>query len=70
MAKKGKASILILVLLINGVGCHSYIQINREDTEKIVEGDKVKITTIDENVYILTNVTIEKSRVKGFIFHK
>ena len=65
MIKKSIASILIVLILINSIGCYSYSQINMEDTEKIVEGNKVKITTIEEKVYILTDVMIDSSHIRG-----
>ena len=63
----GIASILIILILINSIGCYSYNHIKKEDSEKIEEDDEVKITTIDEKVYILTDVTIRESEVKGFV---
>ena len=65
MIKRVKAITLIFLLVINSVGCYSYSQINMEDTEKIVEGNKAKITTIDEKVYILTSVTIDSLHIRG-----
>jgi len=67
MIKKSIASILIILILINSIGCYSYNQIKKEDTEKLWADDEVKITTIDEKVYILTDVTIEESEVKGLV---
>ncbi len=67
MIKKSIASILIILILINGMGCYFYNQIKKEDTKRIEESDKVKITTLDEKVYVLTDVTIEGSEVKGVV---
>jgi hypothetical protein len=65
MIKNYVTSILIILILINSIGCYSYFQINREDTDKIEKDDDVKITTLDEKVYFLTDLTIEGSEVKG-----
>jgi len=67
MIKKSIASILIFLILINSIGCYSYNQIMKEDTKKIEENDKVRITTLDEKVFVLTDVTIEGSEVTGFV---
>ena len=65
MIKKSIASILIILILINSIGCYSYNQIKKEDTEKLKEDNEVKITTIDEKVYILHDVQIIGSILKG-----
>ena len=66
MIKKSIASILIILIFINSIGCWSYSQINSTiDTSEFKKNDRVKITTIDGRVYILTNVTIEGSELKG-----
>jgi hypothetical protein len=69
MIKKSIASVLVLLILINSVGCYSYSQIKKEDAEKlwIWPDDRVKISTIDEKIYILTDVTIKGSEVKGLV---
>jgi hypothetical protein len=66
MIRKGIASILIILILINSIGCYSYSQIKKEDTEKIEEYGEAKITTIDDKVYILTDVEIQESILKGY----
>ena len=66
MIKKSIASVLIILILINSIGCYSYSQIKKEDTEKLWADDEVKITTIDEKVYILTDVEIQGSILRGY----
>ena len=66
MMKKSIASVLVLLILINSIGCYSYSQIKKEDAEKIEEGDEVKITTIYEKVYYLHDVEIQGSILKGY----
>ena len=70
MIKKCIASILIILILINSIGCYSYNQIKKEDTEKLGKDDKVKITTLDNNVYYLHNVEIQGSVLKGLKYIK
>ena len=67
MIKKSIASILILLIFINSIGCYSHNQIRKWDSEKLKGADEVKITTIDKKVYILTDVKIEGSEVKGVV---
>ncbi len=67
MIKKSIASILIILILINSIGCYSYSQINKEDAEKIEIADEVKITTLNEKVYILSDVTIDGLEVRGVV---
>lgn len=65
MIKKSIASILIILILINSIGCYSYSQIKKEDSEELEVDDEVKITTLDEVVYILVDVEIQGSILKG-----
>jgi hypothetical protein len=67
MIKKGIASILIILILINSIGCYSYQQIKKEEIEK---DNKVKITTLDNKDYYLHNVEIQGSVLKGFKYIK
>ena len=67
MIKKSIASILIILISINSIGCYSHNQIRKWDSEKLKEADEVKITTNDEKIYILTDVTIEGLEVKGLV---
>ena len=68
MIKKSIASILILLIFINSIGCHTYNQIKKEDTEKLDRNDKVKITTLDGKEYILTDVEIQGPILKGRVY--
>ena len=70
MIKKSIVSILIILILINSIGCYSYNQINKEDTEKNKKYDKVKITILDNKVYYLRDVEIQGSVLKGFKRYK
>ena len=67
MIKKSIASILIILILINSIGCYSYSQINKESAVIFKEDDTVKIMTIDEKVYELIDVKIDGSEVKGVV---
>jgi len=50
------------------LGCYAYSQIKKEDTEKLEDDDKVKITTSDEKVYYLTNIELQDSILNGYTF--
>ena len=65
MIKKGIASILIILILINIVGCYSYNSIITYDTVRIEKGEKFRVTTSDGTVYYLTDVEVTKSIIKG-----
>jgi hypothetical protein len=65
MIKKCITFILIFLILINGMGCYSYHAVKMEDAEKIDMIEKAKIRTFDDKLYILTDVTIQGSEVKG-----
>ena len=66
MIRKGIASILIILILINSIGCYSYNQIKKENTGEFEKDDEVKITTLDEKVYYLHDVEIQGSILKGY----
>jgi hypothetical protein len=63
--KKSIASILIILILINIVGCYPYNSITTYDTERIEKGEKFRVTTSDGTVYYLTDVEVQKSIVRG-----
>ena len=65
MIKKSISSILILLVLVNSVGCYSYSQINKEDILEFDEKDEVKITTLDEKIYHLVGVQIQGNIMRG-----
>ena len=59
--------VLAILILINGMGCYFYNTAKMEDVEKIDYIEKAEITTINEKTQILTDVTIEKLQVKGYV---
>ena len=65
MIKKSIASILIILIFINGIGCMSYHAIKIDDQNKIEEADEVKLTTVNKIEYHLRNVKIEGSKIFG-----
>jgi hypothetical protein len=65
MIKKSIASVLILLILINSVGCYSYSQIKKGDIFEFDEKDEVKITTLDEKIYHLIGVQIQGNIMRG-----
>jgi hypothetical protein len=65
MIKKSIASILIILILINIVGCYPYSSITMYDTERIEKGEKFRVTTSDGTVYYLTDVEVQESIVRG-----
>jgi hypothetical protein len=70
MIKKHIASILIILILINSIGCYSYNQIKIGNTKEFEKDDNVKITTLKEKVYNLHHVQIEGSELKGLSFNQ
>ena len=65
MIKKSIASILIVLIFINSIGCTSYRDIKKEDKNEIEKAMVVKVTTVDDKEYILTNVTVIDSVISG-----
>ena len=65
MVNKSLVWILIILLLIQFIGCYSYNAINIAETERIEKGEKFKVTTFDSTVYYITNVEILETMVKG-----
>ncbi len=76
MIRKSIASILIIIILINVVGCSSYQQVLLEtdadqeivlmpDEETLRKSEKVIITTLDDKTHELTNVKIQGLIFKG-----
>ena len=60
MIKKCIASILIILIFINSIGC-SYNAVRKDDINSIEEAGKIKLTTVDNKEYILKNVTVTDS---------
>jgi len=66
MIKKTIASILILIIFINSIGCMvSYKQIGINKYDEIEEAREIRLTTVDNKEYILRNVRIEGSIISG-----
>jgi hypothetical protein len=63
--KKSIASILIVLIFINSVGCMSYNQLGINDKNKIEEAEEIILTTVDNKKYILTNVVVQDSVLSG-----
>jgi hypothetical protein len=66
MIKKSIAGVLAILLLINNQGCYSYNHIEKDNAEKLEQYDQVKINTFDEKIYILHDVVIQESMLKGY----
>jgi hypothetical protein len=64
MIKKSIIIVLIPLVLINGLGCYSYSTV-RTDNGTDDKLEKVRVTTSDNNVYVLKDVTIDSSNVSG-----
>ena len=65
MIKKSIASILIILIFINSIGCVSYKPIGIVDKNEIEEAREIRLTTVDNKEYILTNVLVEDSVLSG-----
>jgi hypothetical protein len=65
MIKKCIASIFIILIIINSIGCMSYYKITTDDKNRIEKADKIRLTTVDKKVYQLRNVKIEGSKIFG-----
>ena len=53
------------MFIIQNVGCYSSSQILKEDIQVIDDDDNVKITSLDDKIYLLSDVEIEKEIVRG-----
>ena len=65
MIKKCIASILIILIFINSIGCSSYNAVRKDDINLIEEGGKIRLTMVDNKEYILKNVMVEDSIISG-----
>ena len=65
MKSKIISNIIIVMIIIQNVGCYSYSQILKEDIQVIDDDDNVKITSLDDKIYLLSDVEIEKEIVRG-----
>ena len=59
------ASILILLIFINSIGCASYIPAGINDKNEIEEAREIRLTTVDNKEYHLVNVMVEGSVISG-----
>ncbi len=50
MIKKSISNILIILILVNSIGCYSYQQIKTWQIVKIRKSDEVRITTSEEEI--------------------
>jgi len=65
MIKKSIASILIILIFINSIGCVSYIPAGIGDKSEIEEARVIRLTTVDNKEYVLTKVTVTDSVLSG-----
>jgi len=65
MIKKSIASILILLIFINSIGCFSYKPIGIDDKNEIERAREIRLTTVDNKEYILQNFTVTDSTISG-----
>ena len=65
MFKKAIASILIILIFINSIGCVSYKSAGIDDKNEIEKAGEIKLTTVDNKEYILKNVTVTDSTISG-----
>ena len=68
MIKKGIVIILIPLVVISGFGCNTYTVKKIENAEGTDKFEKAKVTTIDDTLYILTDVSIKESQVRGYTY--
>ena len=65
MIKKSIASILVILIFINSIGCVSYKSAGIDDKNEIEKAGEIKLTTADNKEYILQNVTVTDSTISG-----
>jgi hypothetical protein len=65
MIKKCIASNLIILFFINSLRCTSYNQIGIDDKNEIEEAREIRLTTVDNKDYILTNIRVQDSIISG-----
>ena len=65
MIKKCIASILIILIFINSIGCVSYKSAGIDDKNEIEEAKEIRLTTVDNKEYHLTNITVTDSTISG-----
>jgi len=63
------ASILIMLIFINSLGCaFTYHPIQLEDKNTIEKAKRIKLTTVDNREYILREVKVHDDRISGYIW--
>ncbi len=65
MIKKSIASILIILILINSIGCYSFQDVKVEDAETNKKHTSAKLTTLDDKVYYLIDVEVQETKING-----
>ena len=65
MIRNHVTPIIVSLLFMNYSGCFPYQEVRTEDKAEIEKGGKVKITTTNDEVYFLTNVSVTDSLIKG-----
>lgn len=58
MIKKSIASILVLLIIINSIGCYSKAYLPKKELDKLSEGDNIIVTTKDRKAYDIRVVRI------------
>ena len=65
MIKKSIASILVLLIIINSIGCYSKAYLPKKELDKLSEGDNIIVTTKDRKAYDIRVVRIIGSDIHG-----
>ena len=65
MIKRSIASILIILIFINSIGCMSYEQIRTDDKNEIEKANMIRLTTVNNKKYFLKNITATDSTISG-----
>lgn len=68
MIKKSIIIILIFGVIIQGIACHSYSTIRPGIGNTNEKLDTVRITTVDDKVYTLTDAKIDSNQIKGMAY--
>ena len=65
MIKKFISTALIILVLINSIGCYSRVYLFQEDMEELSKGDKIMVITQDRKAHNITVVRIEGTEIHG-----
>ena len=66
MINKSIAWILIVLILINSIGCFPLTQVKPDNLDDIKKEEVVRITTQDDKVYYLIYVEFQNSKIFGY----